>query len=128
MWLIMHHYTVVIFSFPLFLLLKTPYWHGLVLQKSLSLVANVLGTEICSLAICDSLKYGIWLVNILFTMSLGVAQFVLYADYMVHVSPHRFLIQTYASGKELSGFCSKENFFMLCSKLFNELVFIIQVT
>jgi len=52
----------------------------------------------------------------------------LYADYMVHVSPHRFLIQTYASGKELSGFWSKEIFVMLCSKLFNELVFIIQVT
>jgi len=61
-------------------------------------------------------------------MSLGVAQFVLYADYMAHVSPHIFLIQTYASGEELSGFWSKEKFVMLCSKLFNELVFIIQVT
>ena len=52
----------------------------------------------------------------------------LHADFMVYVSPHRFLIQTYASGKELSGFWSKEIFVMLCSKLFNELVFIIQVT
>ena len=98
------------------------------LQKILSLIANVLDTEVCSLIICDSLKYGIGLVNILFTMSLGVAQFVLYADYMVHVSPRRFLIWIYASGKELSGFWSKGNFVMLCSKLFNELVFIIQVT
>jgi hypothetical protein len=99
-----------------------------VLQKSLSLIANVLDTEICLLAVCDSLKYGKWLVNILFTMSLEVAWFALYADYMVHVSPHRFLVQTNASGKELSGFWPKEKFVMLCSKLFNELVFIIQVT
>jgi len=99
-----------------------------VLQKSLSLIANVLDTEICLVAICGSLKYGKWLINILFTMSLGVAQFVLYADYMVLVSPHRFLIQTYASGKELSRFWCKEKFIILYRKLFNVLVFIIQVT
>ena len=98
------------------------------LQKSLSLIEKVLGTEICLLVVCDSLKYGKWLVNILYTKSLEAAQFVLYADYMVHVSPHRFLVQTYASGKELFGLWSKEKFVMLCSKLFNELVFIIQVT
>ena len=97
------------------------------LQKSLSLIANVLDTNLF-IGRCDCLKYGKWLVNILFTMSLEVTQFVLYADYMVHVSPHRFLVQTYASGKELSGFWSKEKFVMLCSKLFNEFVFIIQVT
>jgi hypothetical protein len=84
-------------------------------------------TEICLVAICGSLKYGKWLINILFAMSLGVAQFALYADYMVLVSPHRFLIQTYASGKELSRFWCKEKFVIICSKLFNVLVLLFKL-
>jgi hypothetical protein len=62
------------------------------------------------------------------TMSVGVTQFVLYADYMVNVSPHRLLIQTYAGRKELSGSWAKEKFVMLYNKPFNHLEFIIQVT
>lgn len=95
------------------------------LQKILSLIANVLDTEVCSLIICDSLKYGIGLVNILFTMSLGVAQFVLYADYMVHVSPRRSTLvekNCLGSGPKEILSCSVVSFLMnwcLLSKLHN---------